>query len=454
MKIGLRGGHSPNCKGAIGILDEQAEVRKIYYELAPMLQAAGHTVVNCNSDANTVNGELNEGTNKANSNRCDVYITIHMNASGGSGNGTECWMYDSSNGTMNAIADRINANFASRGFQNRGKKFSDGLHDLNASSMPAMIVETLFCDNQHDADLYRKFGAKGVAQLIASGITGKKDIPTTGKKNMPVDGYVKENAGVLQDTKTEHLGETNYNVHARGIGWLPTVCDGMLAGSEGENRRIEALRLDAKGNADVSVHMRGIGDKTYKNVTKDTVCGTINEKRRIESIKIVGKDCFYMYRVHQHKNGWTGWKNNGEWAGEKGKSLQIEAIEIKKSMFSVNAHVQTKGWLGEVASENVIGTTGKSKRLEAIKINPYGKEIKAKAHIQGIGWVDYGTVTKDTVIGTVGEGKRLEDLCFKGDFFFRVHLQDSGWTPWTKADGVATLGTVGQGIRIEAIQFK
>ena len=45
MKIGLRGGHSPNCKGAIGLIDEQAEVRKIYNELAPMLQAVGHTVV-------------------------------------------------------------------------------------------------------------------------------------------------------------------------------------------------------------------------------------------------------------------------------------------------------------------------------------------------------------------------------------------------------------------------
>lgn len=30
MKIGLRGGHSPYCKGAMGILDEQAEVRQIY----------------------------------------------------------------------------------------------------------------------------------------------------------------------------------------------------------------------------------------------------------------------------------------------------------------------------------------------------------------------------------------------------------------------------------------
>ena len=114
MKIGLRGGHSPNCKGAVGILDEQTEVRKIYNALAPILQAAGHTVVNCNSDAYSVSGELSEGTNKANSNGCNVYITIHMNASGGAGNGTEVWLYDGSNGTMNSIADNICNNFAKK----------------------------------------------------------------------------------------------------------------------------------------------------------------------------------------------------------------------------------------------------------------------------------------------------------------------------------------------------
>ena len=158
MKIGLRGGHSPNCKGAVGILDEQAEVRKIYNALVPKLQAQGHTVVNCNSDAYSVSGELSEGTNKANSNGCDVYITIHMNASRGAGNGTEVWLYDGSNGTMNSIADNICNNFAKKGFQNRGRKYNTGYHDLNASAMPAMIVETLFCDNSHDVDYITVWG--------------------------------------------------------------------------------------------------------------------------------------------------------------------------------------------------------------------------------------------------------------------------------------------------------
>lgn len=172
MKIGLRGGHSPNCKGAMGILDEQAEVRKIYGEMVPMLQSAGHTVINCNSNAGTVRQELADGTNKANANRCDIYITIHMNASSGAGNGAECWLYNSGNGTMNSIADKILQNFSARGFYNRGRKYKTGYHDLSASSMPAMIVETLFCDNAHDAQLYSQLGAHGIAELIAKAIDG------------------------------------------------------------------------------------------------------------------------------------------------------------------------------------------------------------------------------------------------------------------------------------------
>ena len=121
----------------------------------------------------------------------------------------------------------------------------------------------------------------------------------------------------------------------------------------------------------------------------------------------------FQYRVHIGDYGWQDWKNNGE----------------------------------------IAGTTGESKRIEAIQINaPF--EVQAKAHIQDIGWVDYGVINKDTIIGTTGQSKRLEDLCFKGKFRFRVHIQDTGWSAWTNADGVATLGTVGQSLRIEAIQFE
>ena len=117
------------------------------------------------------------------------------------------------------------------------------------------------------------------------------------------------------------------------------------------------------------------------------------------------------------------------------------------------AQCEDYGWQEWKFDGQTAGTTGEAKRLEAIQID-YKGDVYAKAHIEQIGWVDYGKIDINTVIGTVGEGKRLECLCLKGSFDYRVHLQDTGWTPWTYADGICTLGSVGQGLRIEAIEIK
>ena len=256
MKIGLRGGHSPNCKGAFGLLDEQVEVWKIYNELVPMLQVAGHTVIDCNSNASDVNSELSEGTNRANASGCDMYMTLHMNASGGVGNGTEVWLYDAGNASMNAIADRICGNFAAKGFQNRGRKYSAGLHDLNASAMPAMIVETLFCDNPGDVGRYNALGAKGTAELIAAAVKGQTVSggvsavpvpPVTPPPSSGGAGVIFEYAVMLTNGTIlpfvrnledyaglpgytiagiairVNKGSVKYRVHVKDVGWMPYV---------------------------------------------------------------------------------------------------------------------------------------------------------------------------------------------------------------------------------------
>lgn len=281
MKIGLRGGHSPNCKGAMGILDEQAEVRKIYYELTPMLQAAGHTVINCNSDEYNSPADLSRGTNTANANGCDIFISIHMNKFDGSGKGTECWLYNASNVMMNTIADKICQNFAAKGFRNRGIKYNTGFHDLNATRMPAMIVETLFCDNSYDVGLYNALGAKGIAELIAAAIAGQTVSggavtpvqPTTPLASVSgggptinfkyrvrtkEDGWLPEvinladYAGIPGHAITDiaigvDRGSLWYQVHVKGGGWLPTVSGYNINdynnGYAGNGQVIDAVRV-------------------------------------------------------------------------------------------------------------------------------------------------------------------------------------------------------------------
>ena len=116
------------------------------------------------------------------------------------------------------------------------------------------------------------------------------------------------------------------------------------------------------------------------------------------------------------------------------------------------AHCAEIGWQDWKYSGETAGTTGEERRLEAIQIDY--PEVEAKAHIEGIGWVNYGKINKDTIIGSTGKGLRLECLCLKGAFKYRVHIEGSGWTCWTDADGICTLGSVGQSLRIEAIEMK
>lgn len=266
------------------------------------------------------------------------------------------------------------------------------------------------------------------------------------------DGELRS-GGTMQENK-DRSGKVTYQAHVRRTGWLNWQCDGAMVGTTGQNRRLEAFHLSAPGNPTVKVHLRSTGDKEYKNVTKDTLLGTTGQKRRMEAISIQSNSVHFAYQVHQKGSGWSGWKLDGEWAGEKGKALQLEALKIRIPELILQAHVESKGWLSKVPDGEVVGTTGEGLRLEAFRIDPLGHQIKVMAHLQTYGWKDYGTIDRDTIIGTVNEKKRLECLRFEGNFEWRAHLAHSGWTNWTKADGISTLGSVGQGLQMEAFQIR
>lgn len=170
MNVADRGGHSPNCTGACGIIKEQPNVRELVSKLNVVLKEYGHTITDCNSNASTVSSELKEGTNKANSNNADIYIPFHMNASNGQGHGVECLVYNSSSKKAIEIGTRMCANLATLGLQNRGIKYRPELHDLKQTTMQAVIVELLFCDNQHDVDIWNKTSWDTLVYLIANAI--------------------------------------------------------------------------------------------------------------------------------------------------------------------------------------------------------------------------------------------------------------------------------------------
>lgn len=155
-------------------------------------------------------------------------------------------------------------------------------------------------------------------------------------------------------------------------------------------------------------------------------------------------------------------KLSGEDKKEESKPVQKPGDKAySENRINYRVHQQSVGWLPHVEDGQVAGVTGFSKRIEAIKIDCKipGVKIKAKGHIQGIGWKDYGEITSDTVIGTTGQEKRLEAISLEAEglpdgmnIYVRYHIETEGWSDWIKGGTVA--GTVGLGKRLEAIQIK
>ena len=127
-----------------------------------------------------------------------------------------------------------------------------------------------------------------------------------------------------------------YQAHVQTYGWQEWVKDGEVAGTTGEAKRLEALRINPPAGVELEVdaHMQGIGWHTYKGIVHDNgiLIGTTGEARRLEAIRIrciknpTGKNIHYQ--VHVQTYGWMLPCNEGELAGTTGISKRLEAIRI------------------------------------------------------------------------------------------------------------------------------
>lgn len=262
-----------------------------------------------------------------------------------------------------------------------------------------------------------------------------------------------------------------YTTHIQDIGWQNQVKDGEMAGTEGQAKRLEAIKITLKDLSGVKIkyqtHIQDIGWQDWKY--DGTLAGTEGQSKRLEAIRIELEEndkYSIMYRVHIQDIGWQDWRYDGEKAGTEGQSKRLEAIQIKivekQTSISVNysVHVQDIGWQNWKAEEKIAGTEGQSKRLEAIKIelltNIKNLKLKYRVHIQDIGWQDWKD--SEEMAGTEGQSKRLEAIQIKLEntqdysIEYRVHVQDIGWQDWVK-DGEIS-GTEGQSKRLEAIQIR
>ncbi|WP_338217647.1 hypothetical protein [Lacticaseibacillus salsurivasis] len=286
-----------------------------------------------------------------------------------------------------------------------------------------------------------------------------------------------------------------YTTQVQNRSWLPTVLNGRMSGTTGQNLRLEAIRISVghlpagmTGGISYSAHVHNVG--WQKEVSNAATSGTVGRSLQMEAIRIhltgsLAQDYSVYYRVHTQNVGWTDYAHDGEKAGSIGMSWRMEAIQIvlvkhgeavPKASDSVNfkvlsmpdlayqAHTKNIGWGPIKPAGAIAGTTGRSLQMEAMKvlIGPLDEGLtgglKYQAHVQNKGWMPM--VTDGQIAGTSGLGLREEAFAISGigaigkyfNVYYQGFAQNKGWLGWTRNGAYA--GTSGLSLRLEAYRVK
>jgi len=127
-----------------------------------------------------------------------------------------------------------------------------------------------------------------------------------------------------------------YQAHVVKRGWVEWVKDGSEAGTVGEGRRVEAIRVELVGETGETgiryrTHLSGQGWLDW--ATGGGESGAPKQKRAVEAfeIELLGPPTglHVRYRAHVAKVGWQDWVEDGATAGTTGRGLQVEAIRVE-----------------------------------------------------------------------------------------------------------------------------
>lgn len=197
-----------------------------------------------------------------------------------------------------------------------------------------------------------------------------------------------------------------YRAYVKNIGWLNWVANGEKSGSEGCSWPVQAMQVAvvpieeaAPTNEESKVdygfidrsanpvtlsaysHVSDLGDmqKTISNGFNPVTTGTTGKALQMEGFVLDVQDLVttgsIMYQVHVANIGWMDSVNATEYAGTKGRGLQLEAMRVSltgdlatKYDIYYRVHSQHFGWMGWAANGQAAGTAGYAYRAEAVQV--------------------------------------------------------------------------------------
>lgn len=190
-KIFIDPGHGGKDPGATGNgLKEKDLTLAISLEIRRVLQNeyTGHQIKMSREKDATLS--LKQRTDAANKWGADFFLSVHINAGGGTGFESFRYVQKGSSTTMKTQKAVHGAILAASGFKDRGQKWKN-LHVLRESKMPAVLTENGFIDTAADAKklkdsaFIKKLGrahAEGLAKALG---LKKKATPKPDPKPAP-----------------------------------------------------------------------------------------------------------------------------------------------------------------------------------------------------------------------------------------------------------------------------
>lgn len=207
MKINIHAGHNPEGRiacGAVGLLDESRENRRVKNEVVYLLRQQGHEVYDCTVDDGVSQADVLEKiVRKCNAHEVDLDISIHFNSGrndyvgDGSTGGTEVFIYSVTAGAL-TYAQAMVKEIADLGFRIRDDRIKDdvktnpALYVLKNTKAPALLIECCFVDDKDDVE---KYDDKKMAQAIVAGIT----------KNTPPESRTISDVSYLRDNRKSNV---------------------------------------------------------------------------------------------------------------------------------------------------------------------------------------------------------------------------------------------------------
>jgi uncharacterized protein YjdB len=151
-------------------------------------------------------------------------------------------------------------------------------------------------------------------------------------------------------------------------------------------------------------HLEGLGWQGW--IEPHEILGTEGQGRRMEAIRIELIDApegmQVTYRAHVAGQGWLPWVFDGQPSGTTGIEAAIQAIEIKLEgktkghHVRYQGHVQGIGWMGWVQDGETSGTTGRNLRLEALRLEITKGDQPTAPGVDGLRQVQGGPVSSKT----------------------------------------------------------